>query len=74
VDGINFVHLLVVVRHLGAMLDMFFFCFENGLYYLKVKYYIRPLHSDDAHSRLKQGSNSSKKEISRRIIYQTEKL
>jgi hypothetical protein len=24
--------------------------FENGLYYLKVKYYTRPLHSDDAHS------------------------
>jgi hypothetical protein len=39
--------------------------FENGLYYLKVKYYTRPLHNDDAHSRLKQGSNSSKKEISR---------
>jgi hypothetical protein len=37
------------------------FFFENGLFYLKVKYYIRPLHSEDAHSRLKQGSNSSKK-------------
>jgi hypothetical protein len=31
------------------------------LYYLSVKYYTRPLHSDDAHSRLKQGSDSSKK-------------
>jgi hypothetical protein len=35
--------------------------FKNGLYYLKVKYYTRLLHSDDAHNRLKQGSNSSKK-------------
>jgi hypothetical protein len=37
------------------------FFFENGLYYLKVKYYTQPLHSEDAHSRLKQDSDSSKK-------------
>jgi hypothetical protein len=37
------------------------FFFENGLYYLIVKYYIRLLHSGDAHSRFKQGSESSKK-------------
>jgi hypothetical protein len=43
-----------------ASLEAVFF-FENGLYYLKVKYYTWPLHSDDAHSRLKQGSSSSKK-------------
>jgi hypothetical protein len=32
--------------------SLLYIFFENGLYYLIVKYYTRPLHSGDAHSLL----------------------
>jgi hypothetical protein len=51
----------IVHEHTSSHHLLYGLIFENGIYYLKVKYYTQPLHSDDAHSRLKQGSESSKK-------------